>query len=281
MGKTLDKKYFLSAGDVEKLTLETLTFPEFLDALDKRTLYENCSLYGESSHEVYDELRTLFEVYMKIGGYPEAVLCYLKTKNIDACQAIIENVVEIFTTESKKYFNTSLDINIFDKLFSSVALTLLKEKKGTDDLVTDLSAIVFKEESGKVTKKMINAAISWLSLSHQIAYCSKSIDCNYLNIVDNARYYFTDLGVANLFLSRTGEKTEVIEGLLCENFVYQELVRRIRKREIAGSVPYFAVEKSSGGELDFYVRSRLDFNNYGIEVKRGNEPTKTANLLLK
>lgn len=29
------------------------------------------------------------------------------------------------------------------------------------------------------------------------------------------------------------------------------------------------------------MRSRLDFSNYGIEVKRGSEPTKTANILLK
>lgn len=141
-----------------------------------------------------------------------------------------------------------------------------------------LSSIIFKEESGR---KMTNAALSWLFLSHQVAYGSKSIDCSHLDIVDNVRYYFTDLGVANLFLSRTGEKTEIIEGILCENFVYHELVRRIRKREIAGSVPYFAVEKSTGGELDFYVRSRLDFRNYGIEVKRGSEATKTANILLK
>ena len=47
---------------------------------------------------------------------------------------------------------------------------LIKEKKGTDDLVTDLSKIVFKEESGKVSKQMINRARSWLYLSHVIGY---------------------------------------------------------------------------------------------------------------
>jgi len=281
LGKTLEKEYFFSAGDIEKLKMETLTFSEFLDALGKRDVYDNCSLYGESDHNIYNELRDYFEIYLKIGGYPEVILHYLKTKDVNACRGKIESIIDTFTTESTKYFETSLEKNIFNKLFSSIAVTLLKEKKGTDDLLTDLSKIVFKEESGRVTKKMINAAISWLSLSHQITYCSKSINCDYLNIVDNARYYFTDLGVAYLFLRRTGEKAEVIEGILCENFVCQELIRRIRKGEIAGSVPWFGIEQSTGGELDFYVRSLLDYNNYGIEVKRGSEPTKTANALLK
>lgn len=61
----------------------------------------------------------------------------------------------------------------------------------------------------------------------------------------------------------------IIEGVLCENFVYLELVRRIRKQEIAGQVPWFAIDKRTSGELDFYVRSRIDNMDYGLEVKRG------------
>lgn len=71
----------------------------------------------------------------------------------------------------------------------------------------------------------------------------------------------------------------IIEGALCENFVYLELVRRIRKQEIAGHVPWFAVDKKTSGELDFYVRSRNDNMDYGLEVKRGKNRANTANVL--
>lgn len=281
LGKTRDKEYFLSAGDVDTLTMTTLTFPEFLDAFGKRAEYESISLYGESEHVLYNELRQYFEIYLQIGGYPEVVITYLQSNSIQECEAVIENLIRIFVKESSKYFESPLELEMFEKVFSSIAVTLLKEKKGTKDLTTDLTKIIFKEESGRISKRMTNYAISWLYLSHQIGYCSMSVDCSNLDIVDNCRYYFNDLGVAGYFLKLTGEPLETIEGVLCENFVYLELMNRIRKREIAGQVPWFAIDKKTSGELDFYIKSRLDSKNYGIEVKRGNETANTANTLLE
>lgn len=149
-----------------------------------------------------------------------------------------------------------------------IYIMLVKEKKGINDFVDDLSKIIFKEESGRVPKKMINAARSWLKESHIIGYCSKSIDCNHLDLVHNCRYYYMDLGVAANFLLKTGENEGTIRGVLCENYVYQEIQRRLKSTyTIAGDVPWFAAYKNTGGELDFYVRSLMDYKNYGIEGK--------------
>ncbi len=281
LGKTREKDYFLSAGDIETLTLTPLTFSEFLGAFHKRELYEAVSLYGDSDHAWYDELRSYFKIYLQTGGYPEVVTTYLETKSIRECEAVIGNLIRIFVRESARYFESPLGLEMFEKIFSSIAATLLKEKKGTPDLTTDLTKIIFKEESGRITKKMTNYAISWLYLSHQIGYCSMSVDCSNLDLVDNCRYYFNDLGVAGHFLKLTGEPLSVIEGVLCENFVYLELVRRIRRQEIAGQVPWFATDKKTSGELDFYVRSRIDNRNYGLEVKRGKNQANTAKALLE
>lgn len=80
-----------------------------------------------------------------------------------------------------------MNIEIFGQLFQAITIMLVKEKS-TEDIITDLSKIVFKEESRRVSKKMINHARSWLYLSNVIGYCSKSINCDHLNIVDNCRY---------------------------------------------------------------------------------------------
>ena len=107
------------------------------------------------------------------------------------------------------------------------------------------------------------------------------IDCNYLDIVENCRYYYMDLGIAAYFLRKTGEKQSTIQGILCENYVYLEILKRIRDTDsIAGNAPWFAVYKKTGGELDFYVRSLLDYKNYGIEVKAGENSGITASDLL-
>ena len=126
---------------------------------------------------------------------------------------------------------------------------VVKGKKGAKDLTTDLTKFIFKEESNRITKKMTNGAICWLYLSHQIGYCSMSVDCSNLNIVDNCRFYFNDLGVASYFLNITGEPRETVEGVLCENFVYLELMERVRSHEIAGQVPWFAIDKK--GRISF------------------------------
>lgn len=281
LGRTREKGFFLSAGDTDSLILNTLSFPEFLEAFGLREPYEQLSLTGESSHECYDEINRLFEIYCQIGGYPKVVETYLETKDISQCRAQVEKNVEIFIRESSRYFETALELDLFGKMFSAIAISLVKEKKGTDDFVTDFSKIVFKEESGKISKKMVNAAISWLYLSHVIGYCSKSIDCNHLDLVDNCRFYFLDLGVAAYFLRRTGETRDTIRGILCENFVYLDILKRIKTTDtIAGDAPWFAVYRATGGELDFYVRSLLDYKNYGLEVKAGRNTGKTVSRLL-
>lgn len=281
LGKTREKDYFLSAGDVELLTMTSLTFPEFLDAFEMRDLYENIDLYGECNHADYDKLKKFFDIYLHIGGYPTVVKTFLQTGSMEACADIIENLVAIFMKELTRYFDSPLETATFGEVFSAIVATILKEKKGTKDLVTNPTSIIFKEESRRIAKQTVNYAISWLNLSHQIGNCGKSVDCDNLNIVENCRYYFMNLGIANMFLSLTGTAQETIDGCLCENFVYLNLVDRIKHREIAGQVPWFGTDEKTSGELDFYVRSRLDYKNYRLEVKRGNGIAVTANGVLE
>ena len=112
LGKTREKEYFLSAGDVESLTMTSLTFPEFLDAFHMRDLYENIDLFGASSHEDYDKLKKYFDIYLHIGGYPEVVKTYIETGSIEACADLIENLVAIFVKESTRYFDSPLELLI-------------------------------------------------------------------------------------------------------------------------------------------------------------------------
>lgn len=281
LGKTREKEFFQAAGDVNFLSMTTLTFPEFLDAFDKRRLYEEVSLFGESDHKLYDELKSYFDVYLKIGGYPEVVKTYLEKKSIKDCLKKIEEIIQVFITESTKYFGDPLENEVFRKILSTIAIVLLKEKKGTKDLVTDFSKIIFKEESNKLSKKMINSAIGWLYLSHQIGYVDKSVDCDFLNLVDNCRFYYRDVGLANYYLTNSGAEPNTIKGVLCENFVYLNLLERLAEHEIAGANPWFGTYECTSGELDFYCRSLLDYKNYGLEVKAGNNVAKTANDLLE
>ena len=280
LGRLLSKEFFLPAGDFEDLTLETLTFPEFAEVFGKRELYESIDLFGGSDPEQYEELKECFELYQRIGGYPSVVNMYLEHKSLERCDAELGRLMSIFTNESKRYFDDVMETDTFEKLFHGIAVTLIREKQGAGDLVEDLSKIVYKQESGRFTKKMINHAISWLRSSHIIGYASKSIDCDYLNIKENDRFYFLDVGIAHYFVARAGADEAIIRGIVAENFVYLTLLRQI-SGGIAGNAPWFATYGKTKGELDFYVRSLLDYKNYGVEVKAGSNSGNTVTRLLK
>lgn len=282
LGKTIEPGFFLPAGDIDNMIMETLTFDEFLDVFGERELYETIDLFGQGASEDYEKLMSYYEIYQKIGGYPAVVVSYVADKDLNKCFEIIGGLMDIFANESKRYFTDIIDVNMFQKLFNAIALLMMQEKQGVRDLTAELSKIAYQEESGRTTKKMINHAISWLQESHIIGYASKAVDCDYKQIKDNSRYYFLDMGIAYYFLSKTGAPFETIKGLLAENFVYLALRRRIENtRDIAGIVPWFASYEKINGELDFYVRSLVDYKNYGIEVKSTDASAKTARKLLE
>ncbi|WP_370819067.1 ATP-binding protein [Roseburia intestinalis] len=282
LGRTMELDFFLPAGDMDHMVMESMTFDEFLDVFDEWELYEKIDLYGKGRTEDYKKLMEYYEIYQKIGGYPAVVACYAEYRDLNKCMGLISDLINVFADESKRYFEDIIDINMFQKLFNAIALLMMQEKQGIRDLTAELSKIAYQEESGRTTKKMINHAISWLQESHIIGYASKAVDCDYKQIKDNSRYYFLDLGIAYYFLSRTGAPYDVIKGLLAENFVYLVLRRRIENtHEIAGLVPWFASYEKIKGELDFYVRSLVDYKNYGIEVKSTDASAKTARKLLE
>lgn len=278
LGKTLDKAYFLPAGDIDTLTMETLSFEEFLEAVGLREKYAAMDLYGGSPHEDYDELKRWYDIYTQIGGYPSVVKCYLSTGGIDQCRSELVNIIRIFISESERYFDDVLNMNMFDEIFPAIAQTMIKEKKGSGDLITELSNIIFKTESSRITKKSINQAIAWLYRSNIIGYCHRLNECNLLDISYHNGFYFRDLGLTRYFLTITGADPGTIQGIVAENYVYLCLERQIRNMRIAGTAPAFGVYK--GGEIDFFVRSLATYKNYAIEVKAGKNVGKTANVLL-
>ena len=132
----------------------------------------------------------------------------------------------------------------------------------------------------EIAVAMINHALGWLQASHIISYAAKSVDCDYLDIKENSRFYFLDLGMAHYFLSRTGADEGTVKGIVAENFMYRELLGHIEK-DIAGRTPWFAIYQKTQGELDFFVRSLIDYKNYGIEVKSEDGAGRIARELLK
>lgn len=56
LGRLLKPEFFLPAGDLDHMIMETLTFDEFLDVFGERELYESIDLFGKGQKEDYEKL---------------------------------------------------------------------------------------------------------------------------------------------------------------------------------------------------------------------------------
>lgn len=166
LGRILNKEFKYSAGDLDTLEIQTLSFEEFLKATGKGSLYQALDLYGGSEEFVYQELEALYQIYCAIGGYPAVVLEYLDHSSIDGCQQVLEKIIHLFTNESKRYFEDILDNAVYDNIFTSIARILLKEKKGLDEdsFAEELQRIVVKDYSSNISKASMNPISSSLKI---------------------------------------------------------------------------------------------------------------------
>lgn len=272
LGQTMNKEYFLPAGDLDVMVLDAMSYEEFLMAAGKFELYHRIDLCGGSSCKEYDELKEWYGIYCQIGGYPAVVKKYLETFDLKACQNEIARIIQIFVEESQRYFDDILEMNLLEQILPAIAQTMIREKKGSPDLIKELSSLIFRDDTNRITKKSINQAAAWFYRSNVIGYCGQVNEGDVLDVTPNRRFYFRDLGVARYFMEIAGAAPDTIAGMINENFVYIILKRKVENREIAGTAPWYALYK--GGELDFFVNSRLDYCNYGIEVKAGRTGRK-------
>lgn len=282
LGRVLNKEFKYSAGDLDSIEIQTLSFEEFLRAMGKWELYDQLDIYGGSGETVYKELEELYQIYCTIGGYPAVVLSYLEQKNIEQCQAVLEKIVHLFANESRRYFEDILEYDTYENIFTSVARILVKEKKGldADSFSEELQSIVIKEYSSNLSKAEVNRAIDWLHSAGIIGFAGKLTGCDILSYKAKSRAFFMDLGLTTYFLTQTGCASGDIQGVVNENFVFLDLRRRISfPREIALETPAFATWGNY--EIDFYVKSIKGQHTYAVEVKSGKNSSRTMDEVLE
>ena len=282
LGRVLNKEFKYSAGDLDSIEIQTLSFEEFLRAMGKWELYDQLDIYGGSGETVYKKLEELYQIYCTIGGYPAVVLSYLEQKNIEQCQAVLEKIVHLFANESRRYFEDILEYDTYENIFTSVARILVKEKKGldADSFSEELQSIVIKEYSSNLSKAEVNRAIDWLHSAGIIGFAGKLTGCDILSYKAKSRAFFMDLGLTTYFLTQTGCASGDIQEVVNENFVFLDLRRRISfPREIALETLAFATWGNY--EIDFYVKSIKGQHTYAIEVKSGKNSSRTMDEVLE
>lgn len=271
LGRTLTPQYFKPAGDIYEIEMLPLSFKEFVKEFRHSKTLETIDLYGGSSKNEYESLTKLYQVYIKIGGYPRVVKEYSQTKSISNCYKLLENLLITFTNESSSYFNNddyNRSLGIFENVYKAALIVSAKEKKGTGaKTIEELTTFINTSSKEVVSRQEVTRAINWLKYSKIIGGCNLYVNGDKLNIQYDRRFYFMDCGLMNYISTLTELDNATIQGLLAENFVYTELYRLYKKHELKGDKPSYSTYNSY--ELDFMLVDKND-KTYGIEVKSSN-----------
>lgn len=289
LGQTLKPEFFLPAGTITHSYMFPLSFKEFVRIFNCEETLQKISLYGKSANEDYEKLFELYDVYLKIGGYPEVVKTYANTKDISQCYNVISDLLTSFKKESRNYFNTAKEVELFNAVYRDV-LKLMRNRdynkeKGKIDsgknIVEELTKLTKESTKTLITRDEINNAINWILCCGLWGKCHLANNGDLDDILFDRKIYYTDCGIASYLGKITQMPESDINGIVVETFVYAELhrlfkvpynVRKVKEEEVL-----FAT--FGNNELDFIVVGKDDLI-YGIEVKKNTGDPKSLKVFI-
>lgn len=252
----LDFEEFLWANGINETVIDSV-----------KSCFENEMTVPDGIHNVMMEL--LYR-YVIVGGLPEVVNTFLKTKNIELTYKVQRNLIAEYEEDMVKYADNG-DKSRIRECFESIPKQLAKENKKFQYSVVRkgsrssqyISSIQWLEDAGLV-QRCYNTQITELPLEGN-------------SIKDCFKLYTTDIGILVAMLDY-GTQADILKGNLWgykgaifENLMADFLCKSEQK------LYYF--QKDSGLEMDFLVRFRSEC--VAIEVKAKSGKTKSLKTVLK
>ena len=245
-------------------------FDEFLKAmnlkdqviLQLKDYFEKGEPVNEMLHEKFMDY---FRTYIIVGGMPEAVKCYVKTKDFMAVRKIQRQIVEDYYRDMAKYAEAKDKIKAHE-CFSSIPLQLSKDnKKFQYKLVRD---------GGNA--RHFETSLQWLKDSGTIHFCHR------LKCIDTPLQAYKEQSVFKIYMADTGllvsQFDESIMKELLKNelgvykgAIYENIAAQICKR---ANKACFYYEPSQSTEIDFIIKYEGEITP--LEVKAGTHTTSRA-----
>lgn len=255
--------------------MRPLDFEEFLWAngiTDKvvdaiKSCYENETAVPDGIHRAMTEL--LYR-YVIVGGLPEAVNCFLKTKNIERIYKLQRNIIAGYEEDMVKYADDA-DKPRIRECFESVPKQLAKENKKFQYSVV--------RKGGRSSQYI--GSIQWLEDAGIVCRCYNT-QITELPLEGNAvkdcfKVYATDIGLLTAMLDY-GTQADILKGNLLgyKGAIFENLMADFLCK--SGQKLYY-FHKESGLELDFLVRHKGEC--VILEAKAKSGKAKSMATVLK
>lgn len=267
------KTYSFPVGKVDMLTMYPMDMEEFLLALDESYLLEKIKACFTDKTAMpaalHQSALELYRQYLVVGGMPEAVMIFSKTKDYVFVRHIQDTILASYLNDMSKY-NTENEIKKTRLTYDNITVQLSKKN-------TRFQYKLIK--SGARAAEFENA-IEWLILSgivdqvYKVEQIKKPL-ANYRDI-DAFKIYLSDVGllcakkdiIANDILYMVDELND-FKGGMTENYVHNQL-------KINDYTTYYW-ESDRGAKIDFIIQREGKL--IPIEVKAADN-TRAKSLKL-
>lgn len=252
----LDFEEFLWANGIGTNVIDTI-----------RSCFEKETPVPEGVHKAMMEL--LYR-YIIVGGLPEVVNCFLKTRNIELIYETQRTLITEYEEDMVKYAEDS-DKPHIRECFESIPRQLAKENKKFQYSVVKkggrsslyLGSLQWLEDAG-IAERCYNTTITELPLSGN-------------SIPDCFKVYTTDIGILMGMLDY-GTQADILRGNLLgyKGAIFESLMADFLSKS---SQKLYYFHKDSGLEIDFLVRYKGEC--VLIEVKAKTGKAKSMSTILK
>ena len=261
-------QYTMPVGRLDFAYMYPLSFSEFLMAAGEKGLVgyiNDFSPGGQFSMAVHKRLLEMLRLYFFIGGMPEAVDYYIKTRDLSGIDRIHSALITSIEYDFAKYGSRKQQEHLRDVL-QYVANNIGKKVK-------------YVNVNRNVPSGLLKDAFLKLEMSriiHLVRH-TRSADVPLSGMQDNDVFkpVFFDIGIlihiAGIRLMDINDPISAFEGALAEQFVFQELM--------SCGVPYkeqklfywIREAKNSNSEIDclYQIGNKV----YPIEIKAGKRGT--------
>lgn len=274
LGVKLKRAKGFPVGKVDFLSLQPLSFFEFLAALEEnllREMLENIDKIGPIDEALHQKAITLLKEYFIVGGMPEAVAIYVAEKDFERVRRVQNAILNAYILDFAKHAPPA-DVMKIMAIWQSIPNQLARENK----------KFTFSAIRKSARSREYEASIQWL-VDAGLIYKSYNISApripvdSYAN-KDVYKVYVLDVGLLGcmsslppkIILQQQPQLFSEFKGAFTENFVAQELTA-------SGFDRLYYWTSSGIAEVDFVLQQELDV--YPLEVKAGISSYKKSLLV--
>lgn len=271
LGVSLAKPSSFPVGKVSFLQINPMTFSEFLVADGNENLVEFMKSVDELepvASAFYNVLYEKIKMYYVTGGMPEAVLMWTQTRDVDAIQAVLSDIISSYERDFAKHPETK-EYPKISMVWKSVPSQLARENK----------KFLYKVVKEGARAREYEDALTWL-LDAGLVYkifrsTAPRLPLSAYDDLSAFKIYLADVGVlrrlASLSPTAFGEGNRLFtefKGSLSENYVLQALSNQFEV------VPRYWSQTNPPYEVDFIIQRENDI--IPVEVKAENNTTSKS-----